>query len=285
MSSSVTATIAQLLARLPEVDQPGKASKFTGPSPEVTDDLFEETLASGRKGLRELARLVRAPGDPDFQNYRAGYLLHALAMHVGAPGKEAERHLITDAITSALSQKELTSAAKTLLIRELQSAGDAEAIKPLEKCLDDEVLCEPATQALLAIGGKSVGESLSSALRSARGQNRTCLVQALGALREADSVKLLLSLVSDPDLDTRLATGWALANIGLPNALEPLLQAAEKPAGWERIQATNACLLLAERLLESGKKAEARRIYAQLRDTRKDPSERHIREAAERALA
>jgi hypothetical protein len=42
---------------------------------------------------------------------------------------------------------------------------------------------------------------------------------------------------------------------------------------------------LAERLLAAGKKAESQKIYAHLQKTRSDPSERYIRDAAEKALA
>ena len=55
--------------------------------------------------------------------------------------------------------------------------------------------------------------------------------------------------------------------------------------GWERIQAGKHCLVLAEKLTASGKKVEAAKIYTHLRDTRTDPSEKYIREAAERGLA
>ena len=49
-------------------------------------------------------------------------------------------------------------------------------------------------------------------------------------------------------------------------------------------KATSACFLLAERLLAAGRKTEAARLYTHLRDTRTDPSELHIREAASRRL-
>jgi HEAT repeat protein len=284
METRITDSIAALVAQMPEVDTPGKASKFTGPHPDAATDIYDEILKDGRKAVRELIHLVRAPSDPDFQDYRAGYLLHGLAMYVGDPGKEAQRRLVTDVLTDALGRSEATQATRALLIRELQYAGNADALKPLGKFLSDEELCEPAAQAMLAIGGKAVGERFLSALRSSEGKRRATIVQALGTLREAGALKPLLSVLQEKEPDTRLAAAWAVANIGAPEAINPLLQAAEKAEGWERIQANNACLILAERLVESGKKAEARRLYAQLRDTRTAPAERHIREAAERAL-
>ncbi len=64
-----------------------------------------------------------------------------------------------------------------------------------------------------------------------------------------------------------------------------LLKAGDKADGWERTQATKACLLLAEKLLAVGKKSEAVRIYKHLRDTRTDPAERYVSDAAKTGLA
>ena len=63
-----------------------------------------------------------------------------------------------------------------------------------------------------------------------------------------------------------------------------LLKAADTAKGFERTKQTGACLQLAENLLSLGRKKEATRIYQHLRDTRKDPDEAYIREAAERGL-
>jgi len=83
----------------------------------------------------------------------------------------------------------------------------------------------------------------------------------------------------------RIAAGAGLAKIGDAGAADALLKAAEVGPGWERVQATKNCLVLAENLTAAGKKAEAARIYSRLRDTRNEPSERYVREAAEAALA
>ena len=76
----------------------------------------------------------------------------------------------------------------------------------------------------------------------------------------------------------------ALADMADTGAVVPLLKAADTSIGFERIKQTGACLQLAENLLALGRKKEATRIYRQLRDTRKDPAESHIREAAELGL-
>jgi HEAT repeat protein len=104
-------------------------------------------------------------------------------------------------------------------------------------------------------------------------------------LRNDASAGALRGAVGDADRDTRLAAVWALANIGDADSVGPLLKLAEGSEGYERIKATRACLLLAEGLARAGRRADAAKVYSRLRDTRTDPSEQYVKEAAERGLA
>ncbi len=54
--------------------------------------------------------------------------------------------------------------------------------------------------------------------------------------------------------------------------------------GWERIQATKHCFVLAETLAAAGKAKQSAGIYRYLMETRTDPKEAYIRQAAQRAL-
>ena len=110
------------------------------------------------------------------------------------------------------------------------------------------------------------------------------MIHALGTLQDSDSAGTLKKALNEQDRDVRRAAAWALANIGEGSATDALIKSADSTEGWERTEATRHCLLLAERLSATGKQSQANRIYAHLRDTRKDPSERHIREIAEKAL-
>ena len=76
-----------------------------------------------------------------------------------------------------------------------------------------------------------------------------------------------------------------LARIGSVDAVDKLLQAADVDPGWERIQATKHCLVLAERLQSGGNEPAARRIYQHLEQTRTDPAESYVRAVAASALA
>ncbi len=113
-------SIAELVAKLPDTDAEkdrkaprpsGKAapsaSKFTGPEPREAAELVEGVLAGGRDGLAELIGLVREPASPDFQNYKAEYLLHCVVLEAGRPGKEASRKSVAAALASQVSNERL----------------------------------------------------------------------------------------------------------------------------------------------------------------------------------
>jgi hypothetical protein len=76
-----------------------------------------------------------------------------------------------------------------------------------------------------------------------------------------------------------------LARIADAGWADALLKMADGHKGWERIQHTKACLLLAEKLLAAGNKTAAVAIYTHLRKTRTEPSELYIRQAAAKALS
>src|SRR5262249_42736922 len=97
------------------------------------------------------------------------------------------------------------------------------------------------------------------------------------------SAEPLRKLAADPDREIGLAAIWSLANMGDAGSLELVLRSADA-AGFERIKATQACLLLAENLLAPGNTKPAVRIYTQIRDKRPEPAEAYLREAASRGL-
>ena len=275
--------IKTLVGLIPDADEPEKTSKFTGPSPEIAAKICDEVLAGGQESLLELIAMLRPPSEQGPRDFKAGYLLHCLAVHVGRTGKEAERTMLAETLASQLGGEKLPKAAQGLLIRELQVAGGKEAVEALGKALLDEELYEYVAQALLAIRDGATPE-LRKAFPKAGEKGRVTLAQALGVVRDVESLGPLKEAASDKDRAVRMAAAWALANIGDPGGAEVLKSAASAEDGWERIQATKACLLLAERLWSSGKKVEAEAVYTHLRDTRKDPADAYVRDAAERGL-
>lgn len=267
----------------PKPIQLGVASKFTGPNPDAAQKVFAEIFSGGRDSVRELLSLVRAPSDADYKNYKAEYVLHGLVLLAGRAGNENSRLLLSDALASQLGSNRPSKAVKAIFIRELRTLGGKESVNALGKQLLDEELFDDATLALLTIRD-NVAPQFRSALKKAKGRNRVTVIHALGTLQDEDSADALKKALSESDQDVRRTAAWALANIGEASATDALLKSADTAEGFARTEATRHCLLLAERLAATGKQSQANRIYAHLRDTRRDPSERHIREMAEKAL-
>jgi hypothetical protein len=268
----------------PKPDRLGAASKFTGPDPVAASKIFNAILSGGRESILELIGLIREPSDADYKNYKPGYVLHGLVIQVGRAGQGNQCRLLSGALASQLANKNHSKAVKGFFIRELRVLGGKEVLSTLGKLLFDDELCEDAAQALLSIHDGTASQ-FRSALKNVKGRNRVTLIQALGLLQDTASAPSLQKALNDEDRDVRRTAAWALANLGDASAADALLQSADTAQGWERDQATKACLLLGERLTASGKDAEAVHLYAHLRDTRKDPADRHIRDCAERALS
>jgi hypothetical protein len=264
----------------PKPERLGGASKFTGPEPEAASKIFTEILAGGRESLVELFSLVREPGDADYKNYKAGYVLHGLVILAGQAGHERHRGLLTETLASQLREDKFSRAVKGYFIRELRMLGGRESVTALGAHLLDDDLCGDVTQALLTIRD-GVAPLFRNAWPQSKGRSRLTILQALGELRDPDSASILKKALTDEDREVRHTAAWTLANLGDAGSGEALLKAADSAEGWERIEATNVCFLLAERLAATGQKSQASGVYTRLRDTR---NERHVREAAEKGI-
>ncbi len=251
---------------------------------DIDKEKIEKAVAEIQKGGKEnilgLIEMLVPPGEGD--DVKPHYALHCVGVYTCKLPDKKHRREFSDALASQLGG-DRPKAVQAYLCQELQTSGQKEAVPALGKLLTDEELCAPAAMALTAIA-EGAAEQFRAALPKTKNRCRLTCVQNLGVLRDAKSADALKEAVGDPDRDTRIAATWGLGNIGDGSAAELLLAAADKADGWERIQHTKACMLLAERLLAAGKKAESRKIYAHLQKTRSDPSERYIREAAEKAL-
>jgi hypothetical protein len=267
-----------LVDQMPDPDNRGLLSN-------IDKDKVENAIAQIHKGGRDniigIIDMLVEPGKGN--DVKPHYALHCLALHVCKIKDQGARKAFGAALASQLGGDRAKGVQK-YLIREIQVAGGAEAAVALGKALLDEALCEPAAQALTAIG-QGAAEQFRQALPNVKGKSRLTVIQNLGVLGDAASAGALRKAVTDADTAIRISAGWGLANIGDEGSVDALIEAADAKPGWERIQATKACLVLAEKLLAAGKKNPAVRIYAHLRDTRKDESEKYVRDVAEEALA
>ena len=110
------------------------------------------------------------------------------------------------------------------------------------------------------------------------------MLKKLAVLKAKQAAAAFRQALEDGDPDVRIAAAWGIARLADEAAVESLWRCAEAHAGWERINETDACLALAEGLAAAGKKTAAIAMYEHLQQTRTDPSERHVREAASRRL-
>jgi hypothetical protein len=246
---------------------------------EATLKTLSAILQGGRENIIALVDMLVEPGKGD--DSKARYALHALAVQVATEQNDKQRQGFPEALASTLDGKRPKEIVRFVL-RQLQVCGHQEVAPAIGKLLTDEELCESAAQALLAIR-RGAAEQFRAALPKSTGKTALTIIHALGTIRDAQSAEPLRKFLTDADRDVRLTALWALANSGDPGSVDLLIKAADSE-GHERIKATSACLLLAERLLAAGKKTEAKRCYKHLHDTRTDPSENSVREAAARGL-
>ncbi|MFW6161363.1 MAG: HEAT repeat domain-containing protein, partial [Planctomycetota bacterium] len=235
----------------------------------------------GRAHVLGLIDMLTPPDDPS--DHKAHYALHCLGVHLLEIEDDEPRQVFGEALASRLGDDTPVGVRK-YLCQELQTAGGPEAVAALGKLLTHPELCEPAARALVAIGDGAC-EPLLAALSKVKDKCRLTLVQNLGAAQCKKAVAALTKALGAGDAYVRIAAAWSLANIGHPDAVAPVFKTADVEPGWERIQKTKACLVLAEKLLAAGEQDAAKTMYQLLRDSRKDPAEAYVREAAEQALA
>ncbi|MHC4545166.1 MAG: HEAT repeat domain-containing protein [Planctomycetota bacterium] len=274
-----SSALVALVNNMPDPDQRGMYC--TDIDKEKIEGAIRDILKGGRDNIIGVIDMLVEPGKGD--DVKAHYALHCMALHVCKLDNNRPRRRFSRTLASQIGGDRPKEVQK-YLVRELQIAGGREVVEALGKLLVDEELCEPAAQALATIG-EGAAEQLHGALSRVSGKCRLTILQNLGVVRGVKSVGALKKAVSDEDEAVRIASVWALANIGDADSAKMLLRAADQADGWERIQATKACLLLAEKLCAGGRKSEAVRIYRRLRDTRTKPVERYVSDAAKIGLA
>ncbi|MBN1852042.1 MAG: HEAT repeat domain-containing protein [Pirellulales bacterium] len=234
----------------------------------------------GPANIQGLIDMLGEPGTPE--DVKPHYALHCVLNRALIAHDEPARRAFCETLAANLG-RDLSNAKKAYLCQELQWAGHAEVAPALGQLLLDEDLVEPAAMALVAIREGALAP-LRAALPKADGKCRLNIIHGLAALGDVESAAAFQDALEDDDREVRLAAGAGLAKIGAGNAVDAMLKAADAKPGWERIQATKHCLVLAEKLLADGPKDLAIKIYQHLRATRTDPSEQYVRELADHAL-
>jgi hypothetical protein len=276
---AVSDELKALVDQMPDADDRGMYT--TNIDKEKIEKAVAAIFAGGRESMQGLIEMLGEPGSQE--DVKPHYALHCVLNHALIVGDENARKELCETLAANLS-RDLSTYNKAYLCQELQWAGHKEAAPALGGLLLDENLCDPAGMALVAIVD-GAAEQLRAALPKAKGRCRLVVIHSLAALGDRESAAALVEALTDPDREVRLAAGYGLAKMGSGRASEALLKAADAEPGWERIQATKHCLLLAERLVAAGRRRQAARIYRRLQETRTDASEQYVRDAAAKALA
>lgn len=270
LAAEAPADLAALVASMPDADR-SPDGKYTGPDTVTAQKAVDTILKGGKESLAALIGMLTEPGQGE--DYKANYLLHAVATYARRPDAEDQRKMVTEALVAAVEGKPL--AVQQKLLEELLWIGGTEPIEVLTRLALDKDLHDYAIRALEA---RKAAAPLRAALPKASGRNRAALAQALGRIRDAESGPELIKLVTDADPAVRLAAAEALADMGDAKAVDALLAAAKlDKATYEEMRMAEATLRLAGRLAEAGQKDAAKRIYATLPQQYPGKAGRHVR--------
>ncbi len=257
-------------------------SQFPAQNTVERDALASEIIKLGPEGILETCRHLIPPGEGD--NARVRFAINGTAVYVNRAGAENERRMFARALIKALKTAE-NDEVKAFLIRQLQVAGKVEAVKPISKFLKNKRLCEPATQALLAIRTPKAEKALLKALSSAEKASRITIIRALGEMRCHKAVKKIVKYAGTEDETLREVTLYALANIGDPEVEGLLDKVAVASSPYDRAKAPSLYLLYARRAAESGRKQKCIKICRALIKNYTAPDENNIPCAALSLLA
>jgi len=278
--------VKALVNQIPDPDKGGTYVNLDEAAVKQIEKVAADLAAGGKAAAEALVDLQLAPGAGD--DVKAHYALHRLAARHSNGQDDKARSEFCQVLAGRLAG-DRPKGVKQFLIQELQVCGRDECIPALSTCLLDDDLCDWAGRTLASIGrgqaaGQAVREQFLAALPKARGKARLVILNKLAVLQDPKAADALKRALADAEADARVAAGWALARMGDASAAAPLLQAADKAAGYERNHLTDACLALAENLLRADKKAQAAQLLDHIRKTRTDKSEAHFAQAAQRVM-
>ena len=273
--------IKALVNRMPDPARNGTYVDMDGEKIERIGKVVQELRKGGRDSLLGLIDMLVEPGEGD--DVKAHFALHVLAVRLSAPPSDKQRADFARTLASQIT-RERPAGVRKYLIEQLQVAGGKEAVGALGKVLLEPGVCDVAARALAAIRD-GAAEQLLAALPKVNGPSRLSVIKKLAVLRAERAGEAFRKALKDGDSDVRIAAAWGIARIADASAAKALLETADAHTGWERINQTDACMVLAENLAAAGKKREAAAIYTHLQKTCTDASESHIRQAAASGLA
>jgi len=153
----------------------------------------------------------------------------------------------------------LPPAGSDFVCRRLARIGTARSVPAVARLLTDKDRGAMARYALARIPADEAAAALLASLPETTGPARLEVIAALGRRRYRPAIGTLLAILREADKPEAQAALAALAQIGVPEAVEPALARADAPA--------DVLLTLAERLGINGHKDAARTIYERFDDS------------------
>src|SRR5688572_9085758 len=196
--------------------------------------------------------------------------------------KEPPRRAEVAAKLATLLGSEMTFEGKDFILRTLYMMGTPAEIPAVAKLLADERHSHMARYVLESMASPEAAAAIRQALPNVKGRSLIGVVNSLGNLRDAESVKPLAEMTRSDDEALACAAASALGRIGTPEAAKALasLDASSKRKLNEA--ASDAKIRCADRMLADGKTEEAVAIYETCRKSEAVPPP--VRIAAARGL-
>ncbi|MGB2864995.1 MAG: HEAT repeat domain-containing protein, partial [Sedimentisphaerales bacterium] len=169
-----------------------------------------------------------------------------------------EQELIT------ILQSSAGAVEKCAACQQLRIYGTVQSVPALAALLGEERVGHAARYALEGIPGPEAGAALRKALTKTSGLIKAGLINSLGWRRDAESVPLLVPLISDADTTIAKATASALGRIGGEKAITVLIEARENTNPAVRLAVLEALLGCAENRLSAGDDLGAAALYGDL---------------------
>jgi HEAT repeat protein len=164
----------------------------------------------------------------------------------------------------AILQSSAGAVEKCAACQQLRIYGTAKSVPALAALLGQERVGHAARYALEGIPGPEATAALREALTKTSGLAKAGIINSLGWRRDAESVPLLVPLISDADAVIAKETASALGRIGGEKAVAALIAARDNSNPTVRRAVLEALLLCAENSLSAGDKSGASTLYSNL---------------------
>lgn len=150
--------------------------------------------------------------------------------------------------------------------QKLRVIGTARAVPALAALLGEDRVGHAARYALEGLPFPEAAAALRDALGRTTGLTRAGIIDSLGWLRDAESMSLIVPLLSDRDEAIASAAAGAIGRIGGKGAIAALFAAMDQAVVAARPVIMDSLLQCAERLLADGDKAGAMAAYRTVLD-------------------